>query len=152
MFASLNDDHEVIHGPWPPERRRGDVTGWFTVGDGGSLGPFEPEVRHPLLKANNHREEGRKRMVYEDGESRAHGSSRVSHGEPPVTFTATVPAGTAVDHFVFTFSDANIPPRTTGNPSTVTTFTSRGQKIVRVDVFGVGGGLIGSNTITLEVS
>jgi len=70
----------------------------------------------------------------------------------PVTFTATVPAGTAVDHFVFTFSDANIPPRTTANPSTTTTFSSRGQKIVRVDVFAVGGGLIGSQTLTLEVS
>ena len=70
----------------------------------------------------------------------------------PVTFTATVPAGTAVDHFTFTFSDPNLAPRTTGNPSTTVTFSSRGQKTVRVDVFGVGGGQIGSQTLTLEVS
>jgi len=68
-----------------------------------------------------------------------------------VTFTATVPAGTAVDHFVFTFSDASIPPRTTSNPSTTVSFASRGQKTVRVDVFGIGGGQIGSNQITIDV-
>jgi Bacterial Ig-like domain (group 1)/PKD domain len=67
----------------------------------------------------------------------------------PTTFSASVPAGTAVDHYVFTFSDRS--PVTTTNPSTNVTFTSRGLKTVRVDVFGVGGGQIGSNSLTIDV-
>jgi hypothetical protein len=69
----------------------------------------------------------------------------------PTTFTAAVPAGTAVDHYVFTFSDPAISPRTSTSPSTNVTFTSRGLKTVRVDVFGIGGGIIATNSTTVDV-
>lgn len=68
----------------------------------------------------------------------------------PTTFTATVPPGTAVDHYFFTFDDGTT--RNTGGANSVNrTFSSRGLKTVRVDVFGIGGGIITSNTITVDV-
>jgi len=68
----------------------------------------------------------------------------------PTTFTATVPAGTAVDHYVFTFSDG-VTRNTGGANSTNRTFSSRGLQTVRVDVFGIGGGIIATNQITVDV-
>ena len=68
----------------------------------------------------------------------------------PVTVTATVPAGTAVDHYVFTFNDGTVIETT--NNAVTRTFTTPGTKTARVDVFVVGGGQIGSNTITFNVA
>jgi adhesin/invasin len=70
----------------------------------------------------------------------------------PTTITASFAGGTpAVDHFVFVFDDPSIGTRTTASPSTTVTFSSRGQKVIRVDVFGVNGGIIGTQTLTLNV-
>jgi Big-like domain-containing protein len=68
----------------------------------------------------------------------------------PTTFTAAVPAGTAVDHYVFTFDDG-IVRNTGGANSTNRSFASRGLKTARVDVFGIGGGIIATNSITVDV-
>ena len=68
----------------------------------------------------------------------------------PVTVTATVPTGTAVDHYVFTFSDGTVIETT--NNAVTRTFTTPGTKTARVDVFVVGGGQIGTNTITFNVA
>ena len=67
----------------------------------------------------------------------------------PVTFTVSGVASAQVDHYVFTFDDGEI--RNTTSPQTTKSFTSKGQKTIRVDVFGVGGGLIGTNTLVMEV-
>jgi len=67
-----------------------------------------------------------------------------------VTFTATVPANTAVEHFEYTFSDGT-PTIVTANPSTQHTFTTSGQKTASVAVFGVGGRQLGSQSVTLTV-
>ena len=60
-----------------------------------------------------------------------------------VTFTAQgVPASTQVEHYRWTFSDGRT--FTTTGPSTTQSFSTRGEKIVRVDVVGAGGALLGS--------
>src|SRR4051794_13228533 len=69
----------------------------------------------------------------------------------PTTLTASVPAGTAVDHFVFNFSDGRAPV-STANPTISQTFTQRGLETVRVDVIGVGGSApIGTSAISFTV-
>jgi PKD repeat protein len=68
----------------------------------------------------------------------------------PVTFTATLPETVQVDHFEWTLDDGTA-PRTTTSPQLPHTFTTRGLKNVRVDVFGVNGGKIGTASLTLEV-
>lgn len=67
----------------------------------------------------------------------------------PVTFTVNGVATAQVDHYVFTFDDGTV--RQTTSPQTSRTFTTRGLKTIRVDVFGVGGGQIGTNTITIDI-
>jgi hypothetical protein len=74
---------------------------------------------------------------------------------PPVntamTLTVTlVPASAQVEHYTWTFDDGT-PSFETSAPTTGHTFTSRGRKNVRVDVFGVGGGKLGSAPLALDV-
>lgn len=65
-----------------------------------------------------------------------------------VTFTATVPAGTQVARYTWVFDDGTT-QTTTGN-TTSRVFTSRGQKVVRVDVTAVSGA-IGTATTIINV-
>ena len=69
-----------------------------------------------------------------------------------VVFTVNFTGGSAppLDHFEWVFDDGTPLTRTTGS-SLTHTFTSRGQKTVRVDVFGVGGGKIGTATTQVDV-
>jgi adhesin/invasin len=68
-----------------------------------------------------------------------------------VLFTVNgIPAGTPVDHFTWTFDDGTPQVQTTG-PSLPHTFSTKGIKNVRVDVFGVGGGKIGSAPAQVDV-
>ena len=57
----------------------------------------------------------------------------------PVTFTVSGLGSAQVDRYIFTFDDGT-PPRETTSPQTTKSFASKGQKTIRVDVFGVGGG------------
>lgn len=68
----------------------------------------------------------------------------------PVTFTADVGTTAVIDHFTWTFDDGTGPFTTTSGQLTHT-FTSRGLKNVRVDVFGVGGSKIGTAQLALDV-
>jgi PKD repeat protein len=69
----------------------------------------------------------------------------------PVTFTAGgIPTNAQIDHYEWTFDDGTATASTTG-PQRTHVFSTRGLKNVRVDVFAVGGGRIGSQTLTLEV-
>jgi len=72
----------------------------------------------------------------------------VTSGNPTV-LTATVPSGTQIVSYTFTFDD-NTPPVTTAGNSTSHTFTQRGTHIVRVDVTAVGGAT-GTNTTQVAV-
>jgi hypothetical protein len=63
----------------------------------------------------------------------------------PVTFTATVPAGTQVRSYTWVFDDG-VTQTTTGN-TFPRVFTSRGQKVVRVDVTTVSGATGTATTI-----
>jgi hypothetical protein len=67
----------------------------------------------------------------------------------PTVLTATVPTGTQIVSYTFTFDD-NTPPITTAGNSTPHTFTSRGTHFVRVDVVAVGGAT-GTNTTQVAV-
>ena len=69
----------------------------------------------------------------------------------PVTFTVGgVPATAQIVHFEWTLDDGSAMKTTTG-PQLPHIFSSRGIKNVRVDIFAVGGGKIGTATLTLEV-
>ena len=68
----------------------------------------------------------------------------------PVTFTAGGVGSAQVERYLFTFDDGTA-PRDTTSPQTTKTFTTRGPKTIRVDVFGVGGSRIGSNQITMDI-
>jgi large repetitive protein len=68
----------------------------------------------------------------------------------PVTYSVGGLGSAQVDHYTFTFSDGT-PPVTQTSPQFIKTYTSKGLKTVRVDVFGVGGGQIGSATSIIEV-
>lgn len=68
----------------------------------------------------------------------------------PVTFTVSGLGSAQVDRYIFTFDDGTAPRETT-SPQTTKSFSSKGAKTIRVDVFGVGGGLIGTNQITIDV-
>jgi hypothetical protein len=68
----------------------------------------------------------------------------------PVTFTVGGVGSAQVDHYEWTFDDGT-PLKTTTGPQLPHTFTSRGIKNVRVDVFAVGGGKIGTAPLILEV-
>jgi len=77
---------------------------------------------------------------------------------PPTTATVNSPVnfsvgglGTAqIDHFLWTFFEENLEQKTT-SPQNSHTFTTRGLKNIRVDVFGVDGCQIGSAAATLDV-
>jgi hypothetical protein len=69
----------------------------------------------------------------------------------PVTFTVGGTASAQVDKYVWTFDDGT-PPQTTTGPQNSHTFTTRGTKNVRVDVIGVGGGLIGTAPLVIQIS
>ncbi len=70
--------------------------------------------------------------------------------ETPTTFTVSGTGTAAVDHYQWTWDDGT-PSFATSSPQTTHTFSSRGTKTVRVDVFGVGGSLLGSSQISLTV-
>ncbi|HEY2432550.1 MAG TPA: PKD domain-containing protein [Vicinamibacterales bacterium] len=77
-----------------------------------------------------------------------------SNGTPtvasPVTFTAGGVTGAQVSRYVWTFDDGT-GTQTTSAPQLSHTFTSRGVKNVRVDVFGVSGCEIGTAALQLDV-
>lgn len=68
----------------------------------------------------------------------------------PVTFTVSGIGSAQVDHYTWTLDDGT-GPFTTTSPQLPHTFTTRGIKTVRVDVFGVTGGKIGSAVLTVDV-
>jgi hypothetical protein len=68
----------------------------------------------------------------------------------PVTFTVSGLGSAQVDHYIFAFDDGTPDTRTT-SPQTTKSFSSKGQKTIRVDVFGVGGGQIGTATHRIDV-
>lgn len=70
--------------------------------------------------------------------------------DTPTTFTVGGVSTAAIDHFLWTWDDGT-PSFSTTAPQTTHSFSSRGTKTIRVDVFGVGGGLIGSATIQITV-
>jgi hypothetical protein len=55
-----------------------------------------------------------------------------------------------VERFEWTFDDGT-GPFVTSSPQLPHAFSSRGIKNVRVDVFGVGGGKIGTAALTMEI-
>jgi hypothetical protein len=70
--------------------------------------------------------------------------------DTPTTFTVTGTSTAAVDHYQWTWDDGT-PSFATSSPQTTHVFTSRGTKTVRVDVIGVGGGLLGSAPFSMTV-
>lgn len=68
----------------------------------------------------------------------------------PVTFTVNGVGSAQVDRYEWTLDDGT-PMQTTTSPQLPHTFRTRGIKNIRVDVFGVGGGKIGSAPLTVEV-
>jgi hypothetical protein len=68
----------------------------------------------------------------------------------PVTFTVSGIGSAQIERYIFTFDDGSAPRETT-SPQTTKGFSSKGLKVIRVDVFGVGGGLIGKNEVTIDV-
>jgi len=68
----------------------------------------------------------------------------------PTTFTVGGVGSAAVDHYLWAWDDGT-DAFTTTSPQTTHTFASRGTKTVRVDVFGISGGKIGTATIQISV-
>jgi adhesin/invasin len=68
----------------------------------------------------------------------------------PITFTINGVGSAQVDRYEWFFSEGPS-PRTTTSPQISHTFTTRGQKVVRVDVYGVGGGLIGTTSTAMDI-
>jgi adhesin/invasin len=68
----------------------------------------------------------------------------------PVTFTVNGVGSAQVDHYEWTFDDGT-PVTTTTSPQLPHTFRTKGIKNVRVDVFGVGGGQIGTAALTMDI-
>ena len=62
----------------------------------------------------------------------------------PVTFTVSGVGSAQVDHYEWTFDDGTRAASDDGRRRSTQTFTTQGLKNVRVDVFGVGGGKIGT--------
>jgi Bacterial Ig-like domain (group 1)/PKD domain len=67
----------------------------------------------------------------------------------PTTFTVGGLGSAQIDHFDWTFDDGTT--FSTTSPQTTRTFTTRGTKTVRVDVFGVTGGKIATQQLQLTV-
>jgi len=70
--------------------------------------------------------------------------------DTPTTFTVSGTAAAAVDHYQWSWDDGTASFATSG-PQVTHTFSSRGTKTIRVDVYGVGGGLLGSATLAITV-
>jgi hypothetical protein len=73
----------------------------------------------------------------------------------PVTFTVTLTGGSQAPLLISRYNwnwDDGTPSFDTSGPSTTHTFATRGQKTVRVDVFGVGCGLVATATIVVNIS
>ena len=68
----------------------------------------------------------------------------------PITFTVNGVGSAQVERYEWFFSEGPS-PRTTTSPQISHTFTSKGQKVVRVDVYGVGGGLIGTTSTAMDI-
>jgi hypothetical protein len=68
----------------------------------------------------------------------------------PVTFTVGGIGSAQIDRYEWFFDDGT-PRRTTTSPQLTHTFSSRGRKTVRVDIFGVGGGQIGTTSIAMDI-
>lgn len=79
------------------------------------------------------------------------GSSGGTAVDTPITFTASGVTDAQVARYRWTWDDGTGSFDTTA-PQTTHTFTTRGLKTVRVDVFGVGCGQIGTATMTLSIS
>jgi adhesin/invasin len=72
----------------------------------------------------------------------------------PVTFTVGGVGAAQVDHYTWTFFDDPPGDQTTfdtSSPQTSKSFITKGAKTIRVDVFGVGGGKIGSASLFIDV-
>jgi len=69
----------------------------------------------------------------------------------PVTFTVGGIGTAQIDHFEWTLDDGTGPFTTTAAQLTHT-FTQRGAKNIHVDVFGVGGGKLGSANTAVSVN
>ena len=70
----------------------------------------------------------------------------------PVTFTVNGVGSAQVDHYEWTLDDPpGTPVQVTSSPQLPWTFRSKGIKNVRVDVFGVGGGKIGTASLTMDI-
>jgi hypothetical protein len=68
----------------------------------------------------------------------------------PVTFNVAGLGSAQVDHFEWTLDDGTA-PQTTTSPQLPHTFRTRGIKNVRVDVFGINGGKIGTAALTMDI-
>lgn len=68
----------------------------------------------------------------------------------PVTFTVNGIGSAQVDHYEWTFDDGT-GPFTTSSPQLPHSFTTRGIKNVRVDVYGVSGGQIATAALTMQI-
>ena len=69
----------------------------------------------------------------------------------PTTFTVSGVGNAQVARYQWTFDDPKIGTYSTSGPQTTQSFDSRGQKIVRVDVIGVGGGVLGTAETRITV-
>jgi PKD repeat protein len=67
-----------------------------------------------------------------------------------VTFTVGGVTGVQVQGYQWVFSDGAT--YQTSSPSTSHVFTTRGNQVIRVDVIGVSGGVIGTAALNLNVS
>ena len=69
----------------------------------------------------------------------------------PVTFTVSGVSNAQVSRYQWTFDDPKIGTFSTSGPQTTQSFDTRGQKTIRVDVIGVGGGIVGSAETRITV-
>jgi hypothetical protein len=69
----------------------------------------------------------------------------------PVTFTVGGVGSAQVDHYEWAFDDGTALTRTT-SPQLPHVFSSKGIKHVRVDVFGVGGGQLGTAALAMDIN
>ena len=68
----------------------------------------------------------------------------------PVTFTVGGLGTAQVQQYEWTLSDGTV--RTTSGPQLTHSFTTRGAKVVRVRVIGVGGNTLGEATTAIEIT
>lgn len=68
----------------------------------------------------------------------------------PITFTVNGVGSAQVERYEWFFSEGPS-PRTTTSPQISHTFQNKGQKVIRVEVYGVGGGLIGTTSTAMDI-